>query len=490
MKTEAIVLRRAAKQIIVCAFGLIVLCAVCRHTLVRKYTVYVPLEPSNKSMSHTEMPRIEIRKTGIIRLGETTMQDGYLRVPVYPEQPGETEIQVFDKNGTVISNHRLRVNHLKTVYDPQTTGYSGETIALIGVTVFWFTVSAIAMWHYHQAKGPAYYAYSTIYFAGFALYTFVTGLVMLSVTLRHISDPVHYNMLSGYSAIYTASIRFMTITMPVIVLFAAAMAISNLALLRHEGIHPQNMLGLLVSILLLGGEALGAYLFSRNFAGPEWRENVHETLQSTYASIFVYFECMLAGSAVCALKAARYQPAPDKDFIVILGCWFRKDGSLPPLLRGRVDKAIAFWRRQKEETGKEAVFIPSGGQGKDEPMPEAEAMSRYLVSQQIPDSNIRMEVQSVNTYQNMAFSKKIIDSIKPDGKTVFATTNYHVFRSGICAAQAGLSAEGIGGRTSWWFWPNAFMRECAGLLLKRWKEEILLLIGMLVFFGTLSVVLG
>ena len=34
------------------------------------------------------------------------------------------------------------------------------------------------------------------------------------------------------------------------------------------------------------------------------------------------------------------------------------------------------------------------------------------------------------------------------------------------------------------------MRECAGLLQKRWKQEILLLIVLIVFFGVLSMVLG
>ena len=209
-----------------------------------------------------------------------------------------------------------------------------------------------------------------------------------------------------------------------------------------------------------------------------------------YATAFVYFECMLIGSAVCGIKAAKYQPKADKDFIVILGCWFRKDGSLPPLLRGRVDRALSFWRQQKEEIGKEAILIPSGGQGRDEPTSEAEAMRRYLIFQGVPEDRIRTETQSQNTYQNMAFSKQIINSINPEGKTVFATTNYHVFRSGVWANMAGLKAEGVGEKTKWWYWPNAFMRECAGLLQKRWKQEIILLIVLIAFFGVLSMVLG
>ena len=101
-----------------------------------------------------------------------------------------------------------------------------------------------------------------------------------------------------------------------------------------------------------------------------------------------------------------------------------------------------------------------------------------------------MEDRSKNTYENMAFSKRILEEINAAGRVAFATTNYHVFRSGVWANQAGLPAEGMGGKTRWWFWPNAFMRECAGLLLHRWKQEILLLAVLLVFFGVLSMVLG
>ena len=87
-------------------------------------------------------------------------------------------------------------------------------------------------------------------------------------------------------------------------------------------------------------------------------------------------------------------------------------------------------------------------------------------------------------------AEEIIRETDPDGKAVFATSSYHVFRSGLWAREAGLSAEGIGSRTKWWFWPNAFMRETAGLLLKRWRQEMLLLVLMLAFFDLLCMTLG
>ena len=122
-------------------------------------------------------------------------------------------------------------------------------------------------------------------------------------------------------------------------------------------------------------------------------------------------------------------------------------------------------------------------------MPEAEAMRRYMLDQGIPDSLIVPETQSRNTWENMAFSKEIIEKMSDTGKILFATTNYHVFRSGIWADSAGLQAEGIGSRTKWWYWPNAFMRECIGLMQKSWKQELFLLILFVALYGALSLLL-
>ena len=123
-------------------------------------------------------------------------------------------------------------------------------------------------------------------------------------------------------------------------------------------------------------------------------------------------------------------------------------------------------------------------------MPEAAAIRRYLLEQGIPDSLIRPEDQSRTTYENMCFSRKIMENIRPEGKVAFATTSYHVFRSGLWAAEAGVRAEGIGSRTKWWFWPNAFMRETLGLLQKRWKTELVMLVVLIVFFTGLTLALG
>ena len=481
-------MRKAAKQIAASAVLLLVLCVLCRFVFFNQFSIYIPLpEEAAGNSAQTEMqPQVE--NPEVLQTGEIEYGPGYARIRIYPEARGETDV-IFGTDTISGDYHFMKVGRLRTVYDLNTGNFTGDSAVLIGVTLFWLLVGAIMVWHFFQAKGTAFYDYGTIYYAGFFLFALATGLTMLSVTVSHILHPENYSMYSAYNAICSASTNYMMMSTPVLLLFAGAVIISNIALLRHERPRPQNVLGLLVGVLLVIGEAIGWYLFTRDFMGSEWEGRIDRTLKNTYATAFIYCQCMLTGAVICGFKAARHVPAADKDYIIILGCWFRKDGTLPPLLKGRADRALEFSRMQLEESGKEAVFIPSGGQGRDEPKPEAEAIRQYLLSRGIEDRRILPEDKSGNTLENMTFSGRIIRESGTDGKTVFATSSYHVFRSGLWARQSGLAAEGIGSRTKWWFWPNAFIRETAGLLQKRWKQELLFLVILIVFFGILSIIL-
>ena len=482
-------MRRAVKQIGAAALALLLICIACRLVFFRSTDIFIPVHSPVEEAFRGDELQLEIEEPGVVRAGEPELRKGAVRLTVRPEQAGDTVIRVLDDDGEGSVLTVVRVGRFHTVMDLSSGAFTGDVVVLCAVTAFWLLVSAIMCWHFTLAKGSAFYAYSTIYYAGFAIFSLVTGVVLLRGTVLRLADPVGHNMLEAYSAINMASSRFMQLTTPLIILFALAMIVSNLALLRHEKPHLQNILGILVALALIAGEALGWYLFSRDFMGSELEGRIRSTLENTYATVFVYFECMLAGSVICGITAARRQPALDKDFILILGCWFRPDGSLPPLLRGRADRALAFWREQKARTGREARFIPTGGQGRDEPMPEAEAVRRYLCAQGVPDRLILPETASGTTFQNMRNAKEIIGRVDPSGKAVFATTNYHVFRSGVWASDAGLPAEGIGSGTVWWFWPNAFMRETAGLLVKRWWQELLFLAILIAFFALLSMIL-
>ena len=195
---------------------------------------------------------------------------------------------------------------------------------------------------------------------------------------------------------------------------------------------------------------------------------------------------MIIGSAVADVIAAKTEAEKDRDFLIILGCALKKDGTPTPLLRGRLDLALQFRNAQLEESGKEACFVVSGGQGADEVQSEAASMQAFLLEQGIPPEQILTENRSVNTLENMLFSKEIIDGVRKNGKVAFFTTNYHVFRAGLKAEQAGLDAVGMGAPTKWYFWPNAAVREYVGLLTEHRRKQAIILFTVAVIYSALT----
>lgn len=255
-------------------------------------------------------------------------------------------------------------------------------------------------------------------------------------------------------------------------------SLSNVSLIRHEGRRPVNMLGIAASIafgvayyyLLTGGVALNLSMVSR-------------ALRFLLIVALTFGVGLLFAIMICAGIAAHHRPRRVMDYIVILGCGIRADGTPCPLLAGRVDKAVAYAKELETGGEKPAFFVPSGGQGPDEPMSEAQSMRDYLIGTHgIDPERIVMEDRSTTTRENMRFSRDVIE--RHAGRDVselsvgFSTTNYHVFRGYVCAHNAGMDVEGMGSKTKYYFWPNAFLREFIGLLVAKWRM-MLLLFGIL-----------
>ena len=82
----------------------------------------------------------------------------------------------------------------------------------------------------------------------------------------------------------------------------------------------------------------------------------------------------------------------------------------------------------------------------------------------------------------MKFSKEKIFELDPEAGIAFSTTNYHVFRSGLLARRVKMRASGMGAETKWYFWPNAAVREFAGLMVNhRGKQALILLITVAIY---------
>ena len=334
------------------------------------------------------------------------------------------------------------------------------------------TIVVMAFALYKSLK-KTIYSYLNIGLVGSIL--FQTVFLIVSIVYKFIIPDAGEESLRGsYEALVSFPKTFSYYAVFVLVAICVMLAVSNIALMRHERVCLQNALSLLVAVLYIGGTA-AVYLISEKlmefvFVPLGLSEKPVFIVLNTVIPLYLllllcYFECILAGSAIMGYVAARAVPKYDKDYIIILGCSIDKRGGLLPLLKGRVNRAIRYAWKQEIATGKALKYVPSGGQGPNEIMSEGSAMAFYLMSHGAEDYEVIPEKESRNTYENFKCSKKIIDGITPDPKVAFATTNYHMLRSGILARKAGLDAEGIAGDTKWYFWPNGFIREFFGILV-------------------------
>ena len=300
---------------------------------------------------------------------------------------------------------------------------------------------------------------------------FWSGLEMLTTAKMLLSLVLE----SGFRFIYISSVP--------IILLAIALGVSNVWLIKKEGFRLPNALGIIIGVMMLAGllalELLNPYF---SIEDPVWfYVFMISHLILTY--LLSYFECMLLSTMICAIASTRYRPAHQMDYLIILGCAIRGDGTPTPLLRGRVQRAYDFACEQFADTGKSVKFVPSGGQGHDEVISEAESMKRTLMELGVPEEQIILEDKSVNTQQNMAFSQKVIERDAGQTEDVnigFSTTNYHVFRGYTLARKIGMKVKGLSAKTKLYFFPNAFIREFVGLL---WEEKL----RHIVFISLLSV---
>lgn len=336
---------------------------------------------------------------------------------------------------------------------------------------------------FRRSMKKTVYAYRNIGLIGGILFTGVLLVFHGQFCLQLIKDPdmapeaVFWQLL-GFPMAFSYYAVF------VMILVSLLLGISNVALIRHEGFRLHNALALLIAVLYVGGTVVVYGIIDRltmNVLGKDPLLVVFGTVFPLFLLLMLcYFECIFAGSAILGWIAAKRIPKYDKDFIIILGCSIDKRGGLLPLLKGRVNRAVRFAWDQERSTGKPLKYVPSGGQGPGEIMSEGSAMELYLLTHGAEEDEVFPEKKSRNTLENFRESLKIIRTMVPEPKVAFATTNYHILRSGILARKAGIDAEGIAGDTKWYFWPNGFIREFFGILSLERRAHVITALVLLI----------
>ena len=252
--------------------------------------------------------------------------------------------------------------------------------------------------------------------------------------------------------------------------------LNGVQMIRRESFSAAHVLSLLLGIVVGMGELVSViYVLGQSDyekIGPTEPWVVLVILTVFYFSFLVL--CFVVYTVFIQIMPHRM----NFNYVIIHGCGLADGGRMTKLLSNRVDKAIEIYRKCKVKP----VIIPSGGQGSDEKLSEAQAMKDYLLSRGIPEESIRLENRSATTRENLQNSKAIIDAGTGRKKTALVSSNYHIYRCLRLAREMGLRCTGIGAKVALYYWPSALIREFIAVFVTK-RFLIWPLIGYLLFIS-------
>lgn len=437
------------------------------------YTLKFELPSDNSSADDYE---IKFDTEGVVKIVDKKVKNNTLLVKTESIKEGKTMVICGKKDDSISSYGRSIYVHKDGVI---TEGYffgdcNGSIVIPISFVIFLTFVIYLFITKYKNAIKESIYQYKCITYLGFIVFLIATEIIQILSLFNY------GGFINLVDRVISSSAMFSIMLLPIAFVVSILIVISNVVLVIKEGFNFRNLLGVLFGsffcFVTISPDFLYTYL-----SNAQWVEinnlsepgaYIYRFLEQSIYVVIAYFECILLGTIILARKAAKHIPSFDKDYILILGCQIKKDGTLTNLLKSRVDRAIEFSKMQNEKNNKDIVFITSGGKGSDEVISEADAMKSYLLEQGIKDDYILVENKSKNTNENIKFSNELIKAQKEDAKIAFSTTNYHVFRAGNIAYQMDVKMEGIGAKTKAYFWINAFIREYIATLVSEKKKHI------------------
>ena len=424
-----------------------------------------------------------IQDDEVVKINDTSLDGNDVIVDLESVSRGTASIEVYWNGGSDMSIRHFYVHRFGLITADNFFGdcTNGHVIMLFFDLYLVFVILELIR-KYRRHVRVDFYNYRNVTYLAiiFFLSALLINCLLYSFTAGGLVDSL--------SRIMTTTDMISLVLLPLSFVFFFLIGVNNLRLTIKEGVSKANVMGVIFCFFLCFSlvfpKLFDYYLqiqqvidVHREFGPGHFFNEIAVNIISVGIS---YLACVLIAMAIMAGKSLRQTQHYNRNYVIILGCQIRKDGTLTPLLKGRVDAAIDFAKRQQETTGLEPVFVPSGGKGSDEVMAEAEAMRNYLVSCGISEDRIIVEDKSTDTYENFKFSMEKIREHAGDKKirVVFATTNYHVLRAGFQAAKLGINARGIGSRTKFYFSSNAFIRECLAMLYYERKVHIKMMIAL------------
>ena len=378
------------KKMILLAVIMIVFCAVF---IVATGDVYYVEHNFYRQLSNPEDYRIEIEEgSEHINIENFRVESDKVKFTVHALSEGKAVVDVYQEESTgtvfIFYVHKTGFITESSLFGNCRSG----NIIIVMMTIYAAVLLGIFIRKFIDNVRKDYYSYHNITLLGMII--FISTLIFNNMVFAFNRN----GLMDFIQGILTAP-ALTVFLIPPAFLVTVGIFVSNIVLIVKEGANKKNIMGTVFSFIYL--IFLVFPIFFEGFLQLQNVIDVHrENGFGHYLEIIVtnfcysvtgYITIILIATIIIGIRSAYRKIEFDKDYILILGCRIRKDGSVTPLLKGRADAAVSFANKQKNATGKDIFFVPSGGKGKDETVSEAEAVKNYLLSCNIAEDRIITE---------------------------------------------------------------------------------------------------
>ncbi len=177
--------------------------------------------------------------------------------------------------------------------------------------------------------------------------------------------------------------------------------------------------------------------------------------------VAVLLVCALLFAFVAAVNGTVKSIAKDKillevaegievEYILVLGCGLKSDGSPSDMLSDRIDTAVAIYEKC------EGAKILASGDHSREDYNEVGAIFDACVAKGVPEEDIILDHAGFSTYDSIWRAKNVYNA----EKVIIITQKYHLYRALFMAEKFEIEAYGVG----------ADPREYAGQLYRDLRE--------------------
>lgn len=184
--------------------------------------------------------------------------------------------------------------------------------------------------------------------------------------------------------------------------------------------------------------------------------------------VFYILGLCWAGYLTGAMVSVSVQTPPSNQNVIVLGAQVYSAERMGVTLTNRINAAYDYLTENPQVSR-----IVTGGQGTDEPCPEALTEKNALVRLGIDESRIYMEDSSRNTRQNFRYAKQIAEENNLGNEFVIVSQSFHLWRAKKLAESVGLTVYPLAAKTDPLLLLEYYGRELLSLTKYHFEAYIL-----------------